>query len=131
QRPLPSVLALHEQDLVVIEYHGRDAGQRQRVMPDLLAQHSDELRDCHPPNLTQGNHRNRRPSWPGLLTSIVQPAVTLAVYGVKHRHGAIGPALSGKFAPRNRPAIEPSQRPSARKKCSSQPASRPTAQLSG
>jgi hypothetical protein len=38
---------------------------------------------------------------------------------------------SAKFAPRNRPVTEPSQRPSAIKNNCCQPASRPTAQLSG
>ena len=37
----------------------------------------------------------------------------------------------GKFAPRKRPVIEPSQRPSARNRCCSHPPSRVTIQLSG
>lgn len=45
--------------------------------------------------------------------------------------GPSAPSFRGKFAPRKRPVIDPSQRPSAIKKSCCQPPSRPTAQLSG
>src|SRR2546429_8669911 len=44
--------------------------------------------------------------------------------------GPSAPSFRGKFAPRNRPVTNPSQRPSARKNICCQPPSRPTAQLS-
>src|SRR5215471_6805700 len=47
------------------------------------------------------------------------------------RKGPSAPCFREKFAPRKRPATEPSQRPLARKNICCQPPSRPTAQLSG
>ena len=62
---------------------------------------------------------------------MVAPSSASITARTSGRNGPAAVRRWGKFAPRKRPLIEPSQRPSARYRCCSHPPSRPTTQLSG